>query len=140
MANIVKFKKEQPQIKTIEKFSPDVMEFENKEEFAEYLDKHREELDKETTQKLNKMFSIKGYRITKIKGEISLRADSKSKSRPQAEPDPEPETKDEKDTELELIKSHLQKLSQLYMELVKQLADIGVIKLLEPLPQFPEEL
>ena len=138
MANIVKFKKEQPQIKTIEKFSPDVIEFESKEEFAEYLDKHREKLEKETTQKLNKMFSINGYRITKIKGEISLRAHS-AKSKPKVEPEPEPETKDESDTELESIKAHLQKLSQLYLELVKQLADIGVIKLLEPFPPFPED-
>ena len=133
MSNIVKFKKEQPQIKTIEKFQPDVMEFESKEEFAEYLDKHREELEKETTQKLNKMFSINGYRITKIKGEISLRAHS-AKSKPKAEPQ-EPETRDEDDNELELVKTQLQRLSQLYMELVKELADIGVIKLLEPLPE-----
>ena len=133
MSNIVKFKKEQPQIKTIEKFQPDVMEFESKEEFAEYLDKHREELEKETTQKFNKMFSINGYRITKIKGEFSLRAHS-SKSKPKAEPQ-EPETRDEVDNELELVKTQLQRLSQLYMEFVKELADIGVIKLLEPLPE-----
>ena len=129
MANIVKFKKEQPKIKTIEKFQPDVMEFENKEEFAEYLERHREELEKETTQKLNKMFSIQGYRITKIKGEISLRSSS-PKSKPKVE-EPEPETRDERDTELELIKSQLHKLSHLYMELVKQLAEIGVIRLAE---------
>ena len=73
MSQLIKFKKSSPEIKVIEKFSPDLIIFENKEEFAEYLNEHRDELNKYSTCKLNKMFSIPDYRITKIKGEISLK-------------------------------------------------------------------
>ena len=73
MSQLIKFKKPSPEIKVIEKFSPDLTIFENKEEFAEYLNEHRDELNKFSTCKLNKMFSIPDYRITKIKGEISLK-------------------------------------------------------------------
>ena len=130
MTNIVKFKKEQPKIKTIEKFSPDVMEFENKEEFAEYLEKHLEELEKETTQKLNKMFSIKGYRITKIRGEISLRACSPKSNKHKSDSESEPSSKDEKEND-ELIKQQLKRLCELYMTLVKHLADAGIVQIAE---------
>ena len=78
MSQLIKFKKPSPEIKVIEKFSPDLTIFENKEEFAEYLNEHRDELNKFSTCKLNKMFSIPDYRITKIKGEISLKKHVKS--------------------------------------------------------------
>ena len=68
-----KFQKELPEIKVIEKFSPDVIEFETKEELIEYLQKNKEELSKITTHKLNKLYKTKGYKITKIKGELGLR-------------------------------------------------------------------
>ena len=70
---LIVFKKEAPKIKTIEKFEPDVIKFSNKEEFAEYLEKERENLNEISTCKLNKMFSITGYHITRIRGEIALK-------------------------------------------------------------------
>jgi hypothetical protein len=60
-------------MKIIEKFQPDTINFETPEEFKEYLSENLEELKEMTTQKLNKQFCINGYRITKIKGAISLR-------------------------------------------------------------------
>ena len=77
MSSVIKFKKQLPEIKVIEKFSPNITSFESKEEFIEYLSDHKDEMDKLTTQKLNKMFNIKGYRITKLNGEISLRSVTK---------------------------------------------------------------
>ena len=70
---LIKFQRQLPQIKVIERFSPDIISFDTKDEFIEYLNDHKEELDKMTTQKLNKMFQITDYRITKIQGEISLK-------------------------------------------------------------------
>lgn len=60
-------------LKIIEKFSPTIISFETPEEFKEYLSENIEELKNWTTQKLNTQYHINGYRITKIKSEISLR-------------------------------------------------------------------
>ena len=58
---ITLFKKELPQIKIIERYPPDIINFETKENFIEYLDKHREELNQLSTGKINKLCKIKGY-------------------------------------------------------------------------------
>jgi hypothetical protein len=75
--NLTKFEKTNKIIpidmKIIEKFQPDTINFETPEDFKEYLSENLEGLKEMTTQKLNKQFCINGYRITKIKGEISLR-------------------------------------------------------------------
>ena len=61
-------------IKILEPFSKDPIEFVDKDEFISYLQEHKEEMDKTTTHMLNKAYRIPGYTITKIKGEISLKA------------------------------------------------------------------
>ena len=48
-------------------------EFESPDEFDKYYQEHKTELEEKTTHKLNKMFNIPGYRITKIKGVLSLK-------------------------------------------------------------------
>ena len=48
-------------------------EFQTPAEFDEYYHEHKEELENKTTHKLNKMFNVPGYRITKIKGVLSLK-------------------------------------------------------------------
>ena len=77
---IIIFKKELPQIKVIERYSSNIINFETKEDFIEYLDKHREEHNQLSTCKLNKLCKIKGYHITKLNGEISLRSARKSET------------------------------------------------------------
>jgi hypothetical protein len=62
-------------IKILEEFKPEKQIF-NKEEFLKYLSLHRDDLKDTSTTKLDKMFSINGYRITKIKGEIAVRTDN----------------------------------------------------------------
>lgn len=67
-------KKDLPQIKIIEPFSPEIIECETKEDFNEILNSDPDKYKEMTTQKLNKTFKIPGYKITKIKGEICLRS------------------------------------------------------------------
>jgi hypothetical protein len=57
-----------------EHFSPEIKTF-TKERFLEYLVSHKDELTKYSTFKLNKMFSINEYRITKLNKEITLTTD-----------------------------------------------------------------
>ena len=57
----------------LEKYSPEMTIFETPKEFEQYLTEHKDELDAMTTIKLNRIYLIRGYRITKLKGVISLR-------------------------------------------------------------------
>jgi hypothetical protein len=59
-------------IKVFEEYKPEKMVFEKKEDFIKYLSIHLPDVKHLSTYKLNKKFSVKGYRITKVKGEISL--------------------------------------------------------------------
>ena len=67
-------KKDLPTIKIIEPFHPEVIECETKEDFIEIINSDKDKYNSMTTQKLNKIFTIPGYKITKIKGEICLRS------------------------------------------------------------------
>ena len=57
--------------------------FESIDDFTNYYNEHKEELDPLSTCKLNKMFKIivdnEPYKISKIKGELSLRTIPKSR-------------------------------------------------------------
>ena len=67
-------RKDSPSIKIIEPFQPEVIECENVEDFSEIINADKEKYNDYTTQKLNKIFKIPGYKVTKINGEISLRS------------------------------------------------------------------
>ena len=89
----------------IEKYSPDVIEFDTKEEFAEYLAEHEEEMNKTTTRKLNTQYKINGYTITKIKNVIGLR------KTPNVEPTPtniDNDTLEQINKKLDLIIQYIQ--------------------------------
>jgi hypothetical protein len=62
-------------VKVLEKFEPEKKVF-TKDDFLRYLELHKNELKDISTFKLNKMFSIKGYQITRIKKEIRLKITS----------------------------------------------------------------
>ena len=66
-------KKDLPTVKIIEPFQPSVIECETKEDFSAIINTEPDKYKEMTTQKLNKLFRIPGYKITKIKGEICLR-------------------------------------------------------------------
>ena len=48
-------------------------EFENEEEFNTFYQEHKSEFEHLTTHKLNKMYHIPGFKITRIKNVISLK-------------------------------------------------------------------
>ena len=75
------FNHETKPLKVLEKFHPEIITFNDKHEFQEYLNKHIVANNALTTQKFNKMFSVKKYHITKIKGEIGHRASDIAKTR-----------------------------------------------------------
>ena len=60
-------------LKIIEPIKNYLKEFKNVDEFNLYYSKNKEEIDSMTTHKLNKMYHIDGYRITKIKGKLCLK-------------------------------------------------------------------
>jgi len=65
-------------IKSIQIIAPieECQSFDTTLEFEEYYNKHKEELDKLTTHKLNKLFYINDHKITKIKGILQLKRES----------------------------------------------------------------
>lgn len=67
-------KKDLPQVRIIEPFSPEIIECETKDDFNAILNADPDKYRDMTTQKLNKTFHIPGYKITKLNGEICLRS------------------------------------------------------------------
>ena len=55
--------------------------FETVDEFNMYYHKHKSEMDALTTNKLNKMYQIKDYKITKLNGVLSLKRWDKKKDK-----------------------------------------------------------
>ena len=53
-------------LKIIEPIKSGLNHFKTTDEFSIYYAKHKKEMNEMTTQKLNKLFKIEGYRITKI--------------------------------------------------------------------------
>lgn len=73
------------QIKVIEPILNYIKEFKDPEEFDMYYKMNKEKMDSLTTHKLNKLYHIKDYRITKIKGVLMLKKDYKVKTDTTAE-------------------------------------------------------
>ena len=69
-----KDEEEIPPMRILEPFRAEVIEFDDKNDFIKYVNEDMETYKSLTTQKLNKMFRIPGYRITKLQGDISLKA------------------------------------------------------------------
>ena len=78
-------------LKVIEPIKIYIKEFNSPVEFNLWYAKHKEEVDALTTHKLNKLYHIDGYRITKIKGELMLKIDRKVKEKEKEEGESEDE-------------------------------------------------
>ena len=72
-------------LKILEPIKNYLKEFNTPEEFNNFYSLNKDELNKLTTHKLNKMYHVKGYRITKIKGELMLKKWDDSKVKPNEE-------------------------------------------------------
>ena len=59
-------------IPIFENLSDHVISFDTKEEFERYYNKNKESIDKMKTRGLNKKFTITGYKIGRLKGNIML--------------------------------------------------------------------
>lgn len=60
-------------VKILEPITKYIKEFATVDEFNMYYAKNKKEIDENTTHKLNKMYKIDGYRITKINGTLMLK-------------------------------------------------------------------
>jgi DNA gyrase/topoisomerase IV subunit A len=67
-------KKDLPSVKIIEPYTPDIIECEGSDDFSAIINADPDKYNAMSTQKLNKLFRIPDYKVTKIKGEICLRA------------------------------------------------------------------
>ena len=65
--------KDLPEITVLEPFSPEIITFDSIDEFKEYLAENEKSMNELSTIKLNKQYKIEGYKITKLKGVISLK-------------------------------------------------------------------
>lgn len=61
------------ELKILEPIKEYLREFKNPEEFNIFYLNNKDELDSQTTHKLNKKYHVIGYRITKIKGQLMLK-------------------------------------------------------------------
>ena len=59
-------------IEVIEPYNPQIVEFENVDEFNIYYSTHKDEFNNMTTQKLNTKYKIPGYRLTKKANDLKL--------------------------------------------------------------------
>lgn len=85
------------ELKIIEPIKNYSKEFENPDEFNIFYTKNKDEVDKLTTHKLNKLYHIKGYRITRIKNILMLKKDYGPAEQP--EPNKPSESKLKNDVE-----------------------------------------
>lgn len=97
-------------VKVIEPIKNYLKEFNSPDEFNLFYSKNKSEIDAFTTHKLNKMYHIIGYRITKIKGVLMLKKWDESKNmKTQPPPLPPPPNITE---ELDEIHSEIDKIKE----------------------------
>ncbi len=83
------------EIKILQPITNYIKEFESPDEFNLFYNKHKEEIDSTTTHKLNKLYHIRGYRITKIKDVLMLKKHEEKKHEEKKEEEPEMNVQDE---------------------------------------------
>ena len=60
-------------VKVVEPIRTPMKEFNSVDEFNLFYHNHKDEMMETTKHRLNKMYKINGYRITKIRGELCLK-------------------------------------------------------------------
>ena len=70
--NTLKFTELIKPVQVIEPYKPQVIQFENIDDFNIYYTKHADEFKDITTYKLNVKYKIPGYKITRKSGELKL--------------------------------------------------------------------
>ena len=62
-------------LKVLEPIQLDVKTFKDKSEFELFFNSHKDEFENSTTTKLNRMYKIPGYRISRVKEQLCLKKD-----------------------------------------------------------------
>ena len=60
-------------LKVLEPIQLDVKTFKDKQEFELFFNSHKNEFENSTTTRLNRMYKIPGYRISRVKDELCLK-------------------------------------------------------------------
>ena len=111
------------ELKLIEPIRNYTKEFNTPDEFNIWYSKNKDTIDKLTTHKLNKMYHINGYRITKIKGILCLK---KWENKAKKEEDKNnvcfdevmDEFRDEYNSQLEEMKKEIKKLKDVINKII----------------------
>ena len=106
-------------LKIIEPIKNYLKEFKNVDEFNLYYSKNKEEIDSMTTHKLNKMYHIDGYRITKIKGKLCLKKYEGQNKDSEKVDTSEISEKERTSQELCSMKNEIQQLKTALNEIIK---------------------
>ena len=67
-------------LKVLEPIQLDVKTFKDKQEFELFFNSHKNEFENSTTTRLNRMYKIPGYRISRVKDELCLKKDYTKKN------------------------------------------------------------
>ena len=103
-------------IKIIEPIKKCIKTFKTTDEFNLWYIKNKNEIDSLTTHKLNKLYHIEGYRITKIKGELKLKkVNEKIKE----------DKFNEYHEEIDNIKNDIQKIKSTIKEIINYVNDMN---------------
>lgn len=107
-------------IKIIEPIKNYIKEFKTADEFNLWYSKNKDEIDSMTTHKLNKLYHIEGYRITKIKGKLCLKKETKKQSSLKKE-------EDKRSYEEDDVQSLYEEINNLKMEIENLKKTINLI-------------
>ena len=99
-------------LKIIEPIKEYLKVFNTPDEFNIWYTKNKDEVDTLTTHKLNKMYKIEGYRITKIKNVLMLKKVNKDDSQHSANSILIPDTLTKLEDEIKNIKSTVNQIIQ----------------------------
>ena len=103
-------------IEVIQPYKPQIIQFENTDDFNIYYNKHLEEFN-ESTYKLNIKYKIPGYKITKIKGQLKIIKDYSIKKNSESE-------NKEKQIEINELKIRLEALEKANKIITEQINHI----------------
>ena len=113
-------------LKVIEPIKIDVKTFQDKQEFELFYNSHKNEFENCTTTKLNRMYKIPGYRITRQKEELCLKKDYTKNNKQESDDDNSQkfdELKDELTKMIEEVKlyfnSEIEKINTRYKKIEK---------------------
>ena len=102
-------------VKVVEPIRTPMKEFNSVDEFNLFYHNHKDEMMETTTHRLNKMYKINGYRITKIRGELCLK---KVREAVKQKSDVESSVEDNESVDIE---TRLQRLEEAVNEIIDAL-------------------